>query len=99
VFVWIHNDIFAASPQIERLRGLATTLKAPDANRFREFSFHQRINDVYRDGAGLVVAADLEKIVAQAVAKITTGRERRREGFKQLGVMNLRHFVVEQKET
>ncbi|HEX8196096.1 MAG TPA: FecR domain-containing protein [Pyrinomonadaceae bacterium] len=99
VFVWIHNDIFAASPQIERLRGLATTLKTPDSNRFANSAFHQRINDVYKDGAGLVVAADLEKIVAQAISKDNEpGAERRREGFKQLGVMNLRHFVVEQKE-
>ncbi len=99
VFVWIHNDIFAASPQIERLRGLATTLNAPDANRFKNSAFHQRINDVYRDGAGLVVAADLEKIVAQMVAKEQKpDAERYQEGLKQLGVMNLRHFVVEQKQ-
>jgi hypothetical protein len=100
VFVWIHNDIFAASPQIERLRGLATVLNAPDTNRFKNSAFHQRINDVYRDGAGLVVAADLEKIIANTISKDSTpGAERRVEGFKQLGVMNLRHFVVEQKET
>lgn len=100
VFVWIHNDIFAASPQIERLRGLATTLNAPGTNRFAGSPFHQRINDIYRDGAGLVVAADLEKIIAQAVTKDNTPDAARQiEGFKQLGVMNLRHFVVEQKQT
>ncbi|HEX8247763.1 MAG TPA: FecR domain-containing protein [Pyrinomonadaceae bacterium] len=100
LFVWIHNDIFAASPQIERLRGLATTLKAPGANRFAGSPFHQRINDVYRDGAGLLVAADLEKIIAQAVVGKDNKPEEARqlEGFKQLGVMNLRHFVVEQKQ-
>ena len=99
VFVWIHNDIFAASPQIERLRGLATTLKAPDANRFAGSAFHQRINDIYKDGAGLVVAADLEKIIAQTVGKDNEpGAERRQAGFKQLGIMNLRDFVVEQKQ-
>jgi len=99
VYVWIHNDIFAASPQIERLRGLATTLNAPDTNRFKDSAFHQRINDIYRDSAGLVVAADLEKIIAQTVNKDTKpDADRRLEGFKQLGVMNLRDFVVEQKE-
>ena len=99
VFVWIHNDIFAASPQIERLRGLATVLNAPDTNRFKGSAFNQRINDVYRDGAGLVVAADLEKIIAQTVSKNNKPEDARQiEGFKQLGVMNLRHFVVEQKE-
>lgn len=99
LFVWIHNDIFAASTQIERLRGLATTLNAPGANRFNGSPFHQRINDIYKDGAGLVVAADLEKIIAQAVSKNDKPDEARQiEGFKQLGVMNLRHFVVEQKQ-
>jgi len=99
LYVWIHNDIFAASPQIERLRALATTLNAPDTNRFKDSAFHQRINDVYTDGAGLVVAADLEKIIAQTVSKdAKPDAERRLEGFRQLGVMNLRHFVVEQKE-
>jgi hypothetical protein len=99
LYVWIHNDIFAASPQIERLRGLATVLNAPDTNRFKGSAFNQRINDIYRDGAGLVVAADLEKIIAQAVTKDNKpDAARQLEGFKQLGVMNLRHFVVEQKQ-
>ncbi|MGC2238402.1 MAG: FecR domain-containing protein [Pyrinomonadaceae bacterium] len=99
LFVWIHNDIFAASPQIESLRGLATTLNASGKTGFANSPFYQRINDVYRDGAGLVIAADLEKIIAQAVTKDNKpGAERQLEGFKQLGVMNLRHFVVEQKE-
>jgi hypothetical protein len=100
VFVWIHNDIFAASPQIESLRGLATTVNAPGTNRFVGSPFHQRISDIYKDGAGLVVAANLEKIVEQAVSKNNTPEEQRHiEGLKQLGVMNLRHFVVEQKQT
>ncbi len=99
LFVWINNDIFAASPKIETLRGLASTMQAPGANRFANSPFRQRISDVYRDGAGLVVAADLEKIVAQAVGKDTSPEAARHvEGLKRLGVMNLRHFVVEQKE-
>ena len=99
LYVWIHDDIFAASPQIESLRGFANTLNAPGANPFASSAFHQRISDVYKDGAGLLVAADLEKLVAKVVSKDKDpGAERRLEGFKQLGVMNLRHFVVEQKE-
>lgn len=99
LFVWIHNDVFAASPQIESLRGLATTINAGGGTRFAGTPFHQRINDIYRDGAGLVVAADLEKIVAQAAGNVSTPEDQRHvEGLRQLGVMNLRHFVVEQKE-
>jgi ferric-dicitrate binding protein FerR (iron transport regulator) len=99
LFVWIHDNIFAASPQIESLRGFATTLNAPQANSFATSPFHQRIVDVYNDGAGLVVAADLQRIVTQAAGKVDTPEEQRHvDGLKQLGVMNLRDFVVEQKE-
>ncbi len=99
LFVWINDGIFAASPKIESLTGFAATLKAPTANRFAVSSFHQRIADIYKDGAGLVVAADLEKIVAKVAAKDTTPEAASHiEGLKQLGVMNLRDFVLEQKE-
>ena len=99
LFVWINDDIFAASPQIESLRGFATTLKSPESNKFVNSAFRQRIGDVYKDGAGLVVAADLEKIIAQAVAKDKSPEaERHVGGLKQLGIMNLRHFVAEQKD-
>lgn len=99
LFVWIHDGIFAASPQIESLRGIANTLKAPEANRFVGSSFHQRLADVYSEGAGLVVAADVQRLVAKAVEQDKTpGADRRAEGMKQLGVTSLRHFIVEQKE-
>ncbi len=100
LYVWIQKDIFAASPQIESLRGFAAKQKEPGTNTFANSSFRQRISDVYRDGAGLIVAADLERVVAQAATKTNTPDEQRHvEGLKQLGVMNLRHFVAEQKET
>ncbi|HKP69086.1 MAG TPA: FecR domain-containing protein [Pyrinomonadaceae bacterium] len=98
LFVWIHNDIFAASPQIEMVRKFATSLNTPGSNGFVTSPFHQRINDIYTDGAGLVVAADLEKIVANAMREDKTpDGARRREGLTQLGIASLRHFVVEQK--
>lgn len=99
IYVWINNDVFAASPQVETLRGFATSAKDPASNAFSTSAFRNRINDVYKDGAGLIVAADLEKIVARATAKTGTSEDQRHvEGLKQLGVMNLRDFVVEQKD-
>jgi hypothetical protein len=99
LFVWINNDIFVASPKVEALRSFAATLKASQANQFANSTFGQRISDVYKDGAGLVVAADLEKIVAKAAGTGNTAEEQRHlAGLKQLGVMNLKHFVAEQKD-
>jgi hypothetical protein len=99
LYVWINNDTFAASSQIESLRGFAATSKSPEGNRFVNTPFYQRISDVYKNGAGLLIAADLEKIVAQNIGKTDTPEQQRHvDGLKQLGITNLRHFVAEQKE-
>jgi hypothetical protein len=100
IFVWVRDDLFAASPQIESLRGLATTLDNASANRFVGTSFHGRLAEIYREGAGLVVAADLEKMVSQIEHEdgiLARGGERG-EGFRQLGLTSLKHLVVEQKD-
>jgi hypothetical protein len=101
LYVWISNDLFVASPKIDSLRALETNLKTPGSNGFVTSSFHQRLAEVYKEGAGLIVAADLEKIVGQALAQQASTEPdgaRRMEGFRQLGLLSLKHVVVEQKE-
>jgi hypothetical protein len=100
LYIWIRDDFFAASPKIEQLKGLQATLNAPGTNRFVGTPFYARIADVYKEGAGLIVAADLEKVIAQATSN--AGKEpdgqKQLELFRQAGLFNLKHFVVEQKE-
>jgi FecR protein/Putative zinc-finger len=100
IFIWVRHDLFAASPQIENLRQLATTLNNAGTNRFVGTSFHARLAEVYREGAGLVVAADLEKLIGQVAREDGNkpGGAQRIEGFRQLGLMNLKHLVIEQKD-
>jgi hypothetical protein len=100
VLVWITGDIFAAAPKLEQLQQLAATMKAPGTNAFTQSPFYARIADTYREGAGLIVAADLEKIVPQLVGQDakTAGGEQRAEVFRELGLTNLKHFMIEQKE-
>lgn len=100
LYIWIHEDFFAASPKLEQLRQLETTINTPTTNRFAGTPFYTRISEIYREGAGLIVAADLEKIVQQRIqeeAKTPEGAKRL-ETYRQLGLLNLKHFVVEQKE-
>ncbi|MFL6228079.1 MAG: FecR domain-containing protein [Pyrinomonadaceae bacterium] len=101
LYVWVSNDLFVASPKLDALRTMETNLNTPNANGFVSSSFHQRLAEVYKDGAGLIVAADLEKIVGQALAREEVGKpdaERHMEGFRQLGLLSLKHVVVEQKQ-
>jgi hypothetical protein len=101
LYVWVTNDLFVASPKLDAMRALETNLKTPGAGGFAGGSFHQRLAEVYKEGAGLIVAADLEKIVGQALQREEGSKPdgaRRMEGFKQLGLLSLKHFVVEQKD-
>jgi hypothetical protein len=101
LYVWLNNDLFIASPKLDSLRTLETNLKTPDANGFVTSSFHQRLAEVYKEGAGLIVAADLEKIIGQALTREEAGKpdaDRKMEGFRQLGLLSLKHMVVEQKQ-
>ncbi|HLL14379.1 MAG TPA: FecR domain-containing protein [Pyrinomonadaceae bacterium] len=99
LFVWIREDFFAASPKLESLRGLQATMNAPGTNRFAGTPFYSRIADVYKEGAGLIVAADLERVIAQATSDAAkVGGQQQLELYRQTGLLNLKHFVVEQKE-
>lgn len=101
LYVWVANDLFVASPKLNAMCALETNMKTPGSGGFVGGSFHQRLAEVYKEGAGLIVAADLEKIVGQALQREEGSKpdgERRMEGFKQLGLLSLKHFVVEQKD-
>jgi ferric-dicitrate binding protein FerR (iron transport regulator) len=100
LLVWVHGDLVAAAPRAQYLKDLAATLKTPGASRFTGSAFHARIADLYREGAGLIIAADLQKIVAHSVSAKpgAAGGDRRAEVFQQLGITNLKHFIAEMKE-
>lgn len=100
ILIWINQDFFAVAPRLEQLQQLAERMKAPEANPFTQSPFYARISETYATGAGLIVAADLQKIIAQLVQKDanTPEGEKRLELYRKLGLLDLKHFVVEQKE-
>src|SRR5205814_5524887 len=58
LYAWINGDMLVASPKLAGLQTIA------NGGSFSTASFYSRIADVYRDGAGIILAADLEKIIA-----------------------------------
>ena len=97
VLIWINGDLMAAAPKLEQLRQLSDALKG--TNNFKTTSFYARLAETYKAGAGLIVAADLEKIVDRMVNEGTSPEARKRyETYKQLGLLSLKHFVAEQKD-
>src|SRR5207302_8079 len=86
IYVWIAGDILVASPKLEQLQAVAT-----GSGSFASTPFHNRIAGVYRDGAGLVIAADLEKIIAhtRGIRRIAVG-DKHEQALNELGVFNMK---------
>lgn len=91
-YVWITNDLVVASPKLDTLKRVSAQLKA-SAKPFAAKPFHAHIASLYKDGAGLIVAADLERMFVQTMSK-----QKEANAMQQLGLLNLRYFVVELKE-
>ncbi len=97
IFVWIAGDILVVAPKVEQLQAIANRTRT---DGFTSSAFYNRIAGVYREGAGLVIAADLEKIIAhtRGLRRIAVG-DQHEQALNQLGVFNLKSFVVDQKDT
>jgi hypothetical protein len=98
VYVWIAGDVLVASPRLEQVQTVAKAIQG--ASSVNSSAFHNRIAGVYREGAGLVIAADLEKIIAQTrgLRRITVG-DKHEQALNELGVFNLKSFVLDQKDS
>jgi FecR-like protein len=94
LFVWISGDILVASPNLEQLQAIAK-----GGSSFSATPFYSRIAQVYSEGAGIVLAADLETIIAhtRGVRRIAVGDEKE-QALSQLGVFNMKSFVLDQKD-
>lgn len=101
LYVWISNDLFAASPKLQELQSLAAIVQKGGASSFTDTPFRARIAQIYQEGAGLVVAANLERVLEQTKAARGKGgdSEKQEAALKQLGILNLKYFVLDQNES
>ncbi|MDQ6652842.1 MAG: hypothetical protein M3Y84_08860, partial [Acidobacteriota bacterium] len=99
LFVWIEDNLFAASPKLQQLQDLANVVQKGGTNTFTSTPFHNRVAQLYQQGAGLVVAANLERLIEKTKPDRTksAGAEQRENALKQLGILNLKYFVLDQK--
>jgi hypothetical protein len=100
LLVWITGDIVAAAPEVAQLQSFATKLRTANS-AFVATPFYTKIAEVYKDGAGILVAADLEKIVStslKANAKNSGREDKQNEANRQLGLYDFKYFIFEQKQ-
>jgi len=96
VYLWIAGDVLVAGPKLDQLQAIAKRTQGD----FTSSALYNRIAGVYHEGVGLVLAADLEKIIAhtKGLRRVTVG-EQKEQALNQLGVFNLKSFVVDQKDS
>ncbi|HEV7798133.1 MAG TPA: hypothetical protein VGO73_08265, partial [Pyrinomonadaceae bacterium] len=75
-----------------------TLVQKGGTNSFTGTDFHNRVARVYQEGAGLVVAANLERLIEKTKPEMIKGAggEQRESALKQLGILNLKYFVLDQ---
>jgi hypothetical protein len=100
LYVWINDNLLAASPKLEQLQDVQKLVSGGAASTFTSTPFHDRIAQVYSEGAGLVVAANLEKIVEQTTAERSKGADaqKREDALNRLGILSVKYFVLDQKD-
>src|SRR5688572_27899736 len=99
LYIWIQNNLFAASPKLVQLQQLATVMAGGGSSSFTATPFRNRIAEVYQSGAGIVVAANLEQVMAQtkAVRLKEQDAAKREDALNQLGITSVKYFVLDQK--
>jgi FecR-like protein len=101
LYVWVQKDIFAASPKMNQLQDLARVVQGGTVSSFTSTPFHNRVAQLYQEGAGLVVAANLERLIQKTKPDQKKGANaaRRADALEQLGILNLKYFVLDQKNS
>ncbi|HXD29580.1 MAG TPA: FecR domain-containing protein [Pyrinomonadaceae bacterium] len=101
LYVWISNDLFVASPKLPELQSVASVIQKGGTSSFTGTPFRARIAQIYQEGAGLVVAANLQRVLEQTSANRAKGPDaaKHEEALKQLGVLNLKYFVLDQNQS
>jgi ferric-dicitrate binding protein FerR (iron transport regulator) len=101
LFVWIQDGLFVASPKLGQLQEVATLQANGSTSGFTSSAFRDRIANIYQEGAGLIVAANLEKIVAdtKSVRAADPNAAKHEAAMNQLGLLSVKYFVLDQKDT
>jgi hypothetical protein len=101
LFVWIQGNLLVASPELQQLQSVATAIGNGNMSSFTSTPFRNRIAQVYQEGAGLVVAANLEKVVASTKTERSKNADaaKQESALNQLGLLSVKYFVLDQKDS
>jgi ferric-dicitrate binding protein FerR (iron transport regulator) len=89
VYVYIAGDLLAVSPDLAQLKRLEA---GGGPSPFTQTAFHGQIAQVYKDGVGWLIAADLHTVIGRAKAQHPAAAEDR-SGFS-----DAQYLIVQRKD-
>ena len=101
LYIWIQQNLLVASPKLQQLQSVGAALAHGSTSNFTANPFRNRIAEVYHEGAGLVVAANLEEVVVATKAERSKGpnADKQENALNKLGILSVKYFVLDQKDT
>ncbi len=101
VYLWLHDDLVAGSPDPAQLRQIAAIVLEGAENPFLDTTFYAHVLELYDEGADMIVAGDLEHLVDSSLAmaeRTGMGEEASStDTLRKLGLLDVRHLTIEQK--
>jgi hypothetical protein len=91
--VLVTDTLIAVGTDLEALRA---AVAAPAGGAFTGTAFGRRLADCYRDGVGVLLAADMGVIAGRVAAESPMGNADPQAVLRELGADGVRYFVVEQ---
>jgi hypothetical protein len=89
--VYVSKDMLVASPDIAELQRAVTRIRQSSASHFTETPLYQQVLHSYQQGAGWLLCADMEQIVAQNVSDGSNPR-------LPPGIGDVRYLMMERRE-
>ncbi|HEV2423966.1 MAG TPA: FecR domain-containing protein [Terriglobia bacterium] len=98
--VLLQNNILAVAADARQMRALATEIGGSGSSGFASTPFYAAIQKAYQSGAGWLLAANMEQILATSVVSVREQNGSRHDPFKdpRLGLADMRYLIVESKD-
>lgn len=94
IYVVVRDDLLLTGTHPHLMAKVLAQREGLTASSFRGSDFYRRLEAAYREGAGWIFGADLERILVPALR----GEKDSGETLERLGLLDLRHLIVERKE-
>ncbi|HXX22228.1 MAG TPA: FecR domain-containing protein [Terriglobia bacterium] len=99
ILVYLRNNLMALASDPRPLQKVAALMEHPASSAFASTPFYAAIRQAYQAGAGLLICADMEQILAHSVSQ----KEGQPNGLDLLrdvrtGLADVRYLVMESKD-